>query len=197
MAEKLPLTDPVFHKNVVILSGHGVFPMSNTVLIRTEITVPVNFTVSVWTWHYGTGKSPSLWLLDDEVGTLIDSGKFEEACNKVNGPGHTNSQGQLLPITYKSGEKIANLMILPPDKLVTGKVAEGHRLYTVDRKGTLEDFLANMVREYGDKGGANIHWSACAEKLTAKSYNFDAESRREDGTYKTIIEVASVYYEKP
>jgi hypothetical protein len=49
MPKNLPLADPVFEKDVVILSGHGAFPVDSNTLVRKEITLPAKFTVTVWT----------------------------------------------------------------------------------------------------------------------------------------------------
>jgi hypothetical protein len=128
--------------------------------------------------------------LDDKAGNLIDSGKFKEASDMVNASGKAGNSSLSLPITYVAGEKIANLMILPPRQNNTGKAAAGHRLYTVDRMGTLEDFLANMTIEYPT--GANIHWSACAEELTNRKRMGAIDA---NNTYVNLLEYAKIYYE--
>ncbi|WP_152606572.1 putative adhesin [Aquabacterium sp. NJ1] len=189
MPKTLSLTETVFQNNVVILSGHGAFPGDPKTFIRKFITIPARFTVTVWTWHRGTGADPSLWLLDDSIGNLIDSGHFQEAYAKVNQYGASGAELKL-PITYEAGEKIANLMILPPRRNKTGKPAEGHKLFTVDRVGSLEDFLANLQYEF--PGGANVHWSACAENITARA-RFGQVNEGEGP--QNLLELAKLYYE--
>jgi hypothetical protein len=189
MPKTMSLTETVFQKNIVILTGHGAFPGDRGTPVRKSLTVPAKFTVTVWTWHAGTGANSSLWLLDDAIGNLIDSGQFQEAYAKVNKDAASGASLKL-PITYEAGESIANLMILPPRRNNTGTPAEGHRLVTVDRVGSLEDFLANLALEY--PGGANVHWSACAENVTARGRWGQVH---EGKAPQNLLELARVYYE--
>ncbi len=183
------LSDAVFSTNVVIISGHGAFPGDRMTPVRKTITVPANFTVTVWTWHAGTGTNSSLWMLDDEIGNLIDSGNFQQAYTRVNGVGAEGSDLRL-PITYQAGEVIGNLMILPPRRNNTGTPQEGQRLITVDRVGSLEDLLANL--QYEHPHGANVHWSACSENVTRRQ----RWGQVNDGEApKDLLALARLYYE--
>jgi hypothetical protein len=129
-----------------------------------------------------------MMLLDDEIGNLIDSGKFDEAYTIVNRDLASNRKR--LPITYNAGEEIPNLMILPPRRNNTGAAAAGHRLITVDRPGSLSDFMANMLREH--PSGANVHWSACSEIVTRRRGQFGETTK---GKIQNLFEVAELYYE--
>lgn len=185
------LGETVFQSNVVIVSGHGAFPGDRGTVVKKVIEVPAGMSVTVWTWHAGSGANATLWTLDDAIGNLIDSGKFQEAYAKVNE--HPAAGAELkLPITYEAGERIANLMILPPRRNNTGSPAQGHRLITVDRVGSLEDLLANIKREHPN--GANVHWSACAENITARA-RFGTVHEGEGP--KNLLELAKVYYDTP
>jgi hypothetical protein len=176
--------DPVFSEKIVILSGHGA--LADRGNIRGTIRVPAQFSITLWTWTKDTGVSNSLMLLDDEIGNLIDSGKFDLAYAKVNKDIASNDRR--LPITYDAGESIPNLMILPPRRNNTGTPAEGHRLITVKRPGSLEDCLANLQRE--SPNGANVHWSACSEIVTRRAQF----GQTTEGKTENLFEVAELYY---
>ncbi|MCA9709559.1 MAG: hypothetical protein KDK70_27220 [Myxococcales bacterium] len=184
MPQTMDLSDPVFHENIVILSGHGC--LAETPNINTTIRVPFMFTVTLWTWTKGTGVAPSLMMLDDDLGNLIDSGDFATAYHWVNDKQYVN--GKHLPYTYCAGEVMPNLMILPPRRNNTGTPNEEHQLYTVERPGSLEDFLANMQRE---NRPLNIHWSACSEIVTRRS---PFGRTVNDYTIENLFSVAETYY---
>jgi hypothetical protein len=177
------IQDPVFQRHIVILSGHGC--LAERADINNAIKVPSRFTVTLWTWTKGTGVSPSMMLLDDAIGNMVDSGHFVEAYQLVNKTPASNDRR--LPITYDAGDQIPNLMILPPRRNNTGTAAPGHRLHTVDRPGSLEDFLANLQRE---NQPVNLHWSACSELVTRRAQFGEINA----GEVKNLFEVAKTYY---